>query len=103
MSWKYIIFQAGNREIPVIFPEDLVHSVMADAMRFYMMKVAHEMANGVLSREALAKLADELKPVSAGFVTLDIGSCSEGSETLKLKARPDDARRLRTHPYTHGI
>jgi hypothetical protein len=102
MSWKYIYFKAGNREFPVMFPEDMVHSVMADAIRFYMLKTANDMSNGMLSREALEKLADEVKPVSAGFVTLDIGSCSEGSETLKIKARPDDAKRLRTHSYTHG-
>lgn len=102
MSWKYVYFRAGNREFPVMFPEDMVHSVMADAVRFYMMKIANEMSNGVLSRAALEKLADEVQPVSAGFVTLDIGSCSEGSETLGLKARPDDAKRLRTHNYTHG-
>lgn len=102
---KYIVLQvidhypAGNltREIPLIFPELLVHKDMAD----------------LLTRSLRRDLPDgrirEIKPVAAGFLSsVAIGSsavdvCHGESETLKLASRPEDSQLIHMYDYEHGI
>lgn len=104
MSWKYIVMQVGNREVPVIFPEHMVHSLMAERMKDYFgLIVLEAMPLGLGTPDQLQRLTQMFKPVAAGSVELEIGACSGGSESLGLEARADDARFLRTYNYHHGI
>jgi hypothetical protein len=89
---KYVVIRVDHgdvgREIPVIFPESLVHSLVADA---------------IMQMEGVV----EFKPrvVSAGEVFIDDGiDCLGGSETLGVKSRgrKDDIL-IRSINYMHGI
>lgn len=102
MAWKYVIMRVGNNEVPIIFPEHLVHSAMADALRDYYAKIAQTMSGNLLSPQAIEKLKQEIVPVSAGEVRLDVGPCSGRSETLGVEAREDDGQFLNSYNYHHG-
>lgn len=105
MSWKYIILRTGNREVPIIFPDHLVHAQVADAIRGMYGQIAVEMSNGVIpmGSPAIQRLMDDIEPVAAGELTIDIGSASGRSETLGVESRPTDAKFLRSYSYHHGI
>ena len=65
---KYMIVQAGEREIPLLFAEEIFHL-------------------------DIAKLFDN-KVISAGFVSRERGGmleCYGGSESLEINSRPVDA------------
>ena len=90
---KYIVFRKryGSRsdleqEIPIIFPDQLTHSVMAE----------------VISRNPEMRGA---LPISAGFVSsLDMkAECHGESETLGLKSRPEDSNLINMFDYMRGI
>jgi len=89
---KYIMFrtQIGSEEqlIPVIFPKQLVHKLVASAM------VPCLRWHGL-----------EAEPASAGEVTIFGAevSCHGQSETLKLQSRPEDAAVIHNHDYLFGI
>ena len=81
-----------TRELPIIFPEALSHSVVAQA---FMRAIKEEQPN-----------IREMEPVSAGFLSsMDINYSVYGkSDTLKLESREDqDNRLISTLDYTHGI
>lgn len=88
---KYIMFKTKptgssyETLMPVVFPNNLVHAIVAQAMTRAFLE--HKMYS---------------RPVSAGFVTLD-GTCHGESETLKLKADPRDSHILSMHDYGAGI
>lgn len=93
---KYVVIEVtisdDVREMPIIFPNALVHSVVADAV--------------IVGMQEQWKNA-KYKAVSAGEISsMDVGdgSCSGGSETLKLKSRGKlDDHLIRMHDYMHGI
>jgi hypothetical protein len=103
MAWKYIVLRLANREVPIIFPESLVHRQVAEAITGMYAQTAVEMSNGMLTAAALDKLTEAIVPVAAGEVTLDIGKASGGSETLGVRSRPTDSAWLRNYSYHHGI
>ena len=89
MGFNYIIFRSPKqhgviREIPIIYPDILVHSDVAEAM----LKVPG---------------MEKFKPISAGSCTLMACSCEGGSSTLKLKSRKGDHNLINNYPYWHGI
>ncbi len=73
---KYIILEtAEGMRFPVIFPEILVHADVALFMS--------ELTDATIKRKA--------RPVSAGHIALGTDfTCSGGSDTLDMKARPQD-------------
>ena len=86
-DWKYIMFhdEKNNREMPVIFHNEMVHGETADGIR---------MANRHLRH---------IKPVSAGFVSLSVVSTFGRSETLDKESRDYDAGIMNILPYTGGL
>lgn len=92
---KYIMVQhdIGNgviQKLPIIFPKQLVHRFMAQAIVPYL-RHRHGF--------------DNVEVVSAGECNL-VGACvvcSGESETLKLKAAPGDADIIMTFDYTQGL
>lgn len=103
MAWKYIIVQVGNREVPLIFPGDLVHRLMFENYVDYFVGVALElMPQALVTKEAVENLRKAIKPISAGEISFDVGTCSGGSETLGLRAREHDAAFIRSYQYHYG-
>ena len=80
------------RELPIIFPDFIVHADMADAVV------------RLLRREH--KIPDA-RPVSAGFTSslyvAEPGSMHGVSESLNLYARPGDGAHTAGMDYSHGI
>lgn len=87
--YKYIILRVGGRDVPIIFPDHLVHSLVVDAMKQYYIKEARE-----LGREW-----GPITPVAAGSVDLTVESCHGESTTLNLKPRENDAAYLQYGGY----
>lgn len=85
---KYVVFKRKDREFPVLFPDILVHSMVAESLT-----AKHGPLHG-------------WQPVSAGFLSsLNVpAECHGSSETLKLKSRGDaDSKLIATVDYTHGV
>lgn len=97
MILKYVMFAYTTGEVqrlyPVIFPEQMVHALIAEAQRAY--------RHGSKTNWVRAT------PVSAGFVTQEIGSskwaCYGESESLKMKAHPEDAHIMNSFSYLFGV
>jgi hypothetical protein len=89
MAWKYIMVQVDDRAYPIIFPPELVHQEVWQRLRypFYQM----------------SKMKDP-EVVGAGFLE-GIACCIAmgESETLHIKARPEDTQIINNHPYEKGI
>lgn len=82
---KYIMFALDDRRLPVIFPDDLNHIDVAEALT--------------------AKLnMSRMRPVSAGSVDgLAVLAASGKSETLQMNSAPDDATVINVYPYCAGL
>lgn len=84
---KYIVLQVSmfsdmTVEIPIVFPENLVHSVVAEGFI------------GVLQKHYPEKV---IRPIAAGFVTSTVFGgqhCYGESETLKMSSRGGEDDRL---------
>lgn len=86
---KYICFRKPIsdgvfRDIPIIFPECLVHSLMAEALLD-----SEELADAVI--------------ISAGFVDIDCERTYGKSESLNVESRKSDRLLIDTYQYLHGI
>lgn len=103
MAWKYIVMQVGNREVPIIFPDHLVHKGIAQAMKLYFGQLALSASSGMMTRDALKKLIKDLQPVSAGSITFDVGKCAGKSDSLGVRSRPSDTDLIENFEYTHGL
>jgi hypothetical protein len=103
---KYIIIHVTDigsdggrveREVPMIFPDLLVHKEVAD---FTMRLLRREQPDGRMR---------VVKPVAAGFLSsMAIGHpdrqvCHGESESLGLKSRPQDSKLIHLFDYAHGI
>ena len=92
MGYSYIVFEVNTqglkRELPVIFPDIIVHADMAKAVA-----------------KACSEYFRSIKPVAAGQLDFDGGvECSGKSTTMKLASRGDKDRTLIvTMPYFHGV
>jgi hypothetical protein len=69
--------------IPIIFPNALVHSDVAEALA--------------------AALPVPVEIVSAGSVILNDAVCGGNSESLGLSAEPGDAEIINFNDYLHGL
>lgn len=109
---KYVMFTVTTkgkggrafltRKLPIIFPEDLVHKIVADYVGDLLQRV-----HGYV----------DVRPVSAGFIRLGGKLGLEGkritvedgvnvygtSESLKLSHDPEDARMITLYDYNHGL
>lgn len=89
MGFNYVVLRIADkgleRDIPIIYPDVLVHADVAAAL---------ERVPGL----------EKAVPVSAGNLILDVVSCSGRSSTLKLESRGDEDKSLiNSFPYFHGI
>lgn len=100
--WKYIVLKVGNQEVPFIFPAQMVHAMVADAMVSYFVSDAMIASGNRLSEAAIAKLRNQLKVVSAGDILIRVASTSGKSDTLQIGSRPVDFALINSFPYTHG-
>lgn len=88
MSWKYIMVKVDDRQIPILFPHELVH---ADVWKFLRRPLFDA-----------AKMGDPTV-VSAGFVEgMAVAIACGESETLDIKSREEDTRIINNHPYESG-
>lgn len=90
---KYVMFKAEfagmERLVPIIFPDTLVHAMMADHMK-------------ALIKESFS-VKGTISVVSAGDIDI-VGVRTHGkSETLKCAAKQSDARVISEYDYMHGI
>lgn len=84
---KYIMFREiihGNLEhqFPIIFPDEFVHSDIAEF-------ITNNKKGSI--------------PISAGFITFSEVDVSGESETLKLFANSDDEKTIEFYNYFHGL
>lgn len=74
MGWKYIVVRAGNQDIPVLFPDSLVHQDVAE--RICAIKDLRDRPGGS-------------KTIAAGSLCVMAHGVGGDSETLKLTSRGD--------------
>lgn len=90
MGMKYIIIKVKNREWPIIFPDMMVHSEVADSIEQHL-RLHHNV--------------DSI-PIAAGSISFFGGEvrCSGESDTLQLESRySEDEKLIRMFDYLHGI
>lgn len=102
MGFKYIIVKKGNQELPIIFPDSMVHSLMFKCIRA-MTKAEIKAMYPMATKKMLEDAADSLKVVGAGEITFDVGTATGSSETLGVQSRKGDKALIQSFPYTHGI
>ena len=81
---KYIVLDDGERELPIIFPDDMNHIDIATAITNL----------------------DEYKScrlVAGGFIQVGPSLCSGSSKTLAINSRPEDQALINGYDYSHGI
>lgn len=85
---KYIMFEVGKnkRKIPVLFPIDLTHRAVAEAIL-----------------PLLWRNYETATPSSAGDFDPRSGRCSGLSESLNVMSNPDDSQVIEMYNFTHGI
>lgn len=89
MAWKYIMFKAGIFKIPVIFPDKLVHQMVADA--------AMPMLKKTFPRSVISV-------VSAGTIEHVTADDPGGdSETLGIASDLEDENTINEYSYWHGV
>ena len=91
-DWKYVMLSDETdgtvRLMPVIFPAEMVHKDVAEAM------------------VRMAMRYDDPRlwiPRSAGFVQLMATSAHGESESLNLPSDPEDTRLINVRGYTGGV
>lgn len=92
---KYVMIRVAlrgmHRDIPVIFPDIMTHSAVAEKM-VEALNADHPRAT--------------VRPISAGFVSsLDCRvDCHGKSESLNMQSRGSlDGEIIRCHDYSHGL
>lgn len=90
---KYVMFKVRIGDLtkltPVIFPNDFVHSMVAEALTSY--------------RDTHGDVVIDGEPVSAGELSVGVGKCYGRSSTLNLDPRPDDDKLINAIDYSHGL
>lgn len=89
-DFKYVMFKVGDKFMPVIFPNELIHEEVGNDMR---------------------ELIDNTMPISdgsveihsAGFINFYTMSTFGKSDTLKKESMVGDADVINTYPYEGGI
>lgn len=93
-DWKYIMWEANGAKIPVIFPNALIHSDVADGM------------SRVIRQHVIAEGRNDWssKVLSAGFVSgmIVTGVHGESESMGGMKSIEDDRAVINTWPYTQG-
>lgn len=99
---KYIIVGVQHyhdsieREWPIIFPNNLVHAIMFDAMKAYFRQEAREVGGPDWT-------SPEVRIVSAGDINNVVTGVGGRSKSLKIASRPDDEEFIASIEYNAGI
>lgn len=89
MGWKYVVLSDGMFELPIIFPDALIHADVAEVLK---------------PKMPAAEKGRKWEVVSAGTIEMISATGVGGnSKTLNMKSRPDDAALILSYPYLHGI
>lgn len=92
MGYNYVILGLGDREIPIIYPDVLVHKQIAEAIQPLVEQMRGE------------EDVTPVKVVSAGSLQLTVNTCEGRSTTLNLESRGDtDEQQINCMPYWHGM
>lgn len=93
----------GDREVPIIFPNELVHSYVAGAMQLVV--EAHDPKKDLRPKQLEGFLERGVAPVvSAGFLEGMATAITMGeSESIGVKSRDEDARIINNYPYEKGM
>jgi hypothetical protein len=85
---KYVVLLVKKPEfkVPIIFPDMLVHSDVADHMK-HMLSVQHKF--------------DDVEVFSAGFI--ENGKCYGKSTSLGVESHESDTLLIKTYSYTQGM
>lgn len=93
MGFKYIVVQVGvdvKREWPIIFPDMLVHSQMAETIKTHLMR-NHKMTGRIVAAGTVSFFGGEV-------------NCHGESETLEIESRgEEDNSLIKMFDYLHGI
>ena len=81
---KYVMFNDGNRNIPVIFADTIAHISMAELVTNH-------------------KDCKSFRVVSAGFIHMNDTVCYGDSSTLNIQSRQEDSEIIQFYPYDHGL
>ena len=81
---KYVMFNDGLKNIPIIFPDIISHKGIADAF--------------MSSKEGKKCIV-----VSAGFIDVHVMEVSGCSQSLGIYSRPEDERIIRLYQWCFGI
>ena len=96
---KYVMFEVRMgtliKHVPVIFPNDLVHSMVAEALTTYRCKPFGD--------EEVGDLVIEGKVVGAGEVSVEVGKAHGFSSTLCIGPQEGDDSTINTIDYLHGL
>lgn len=85
MGFKYVMFNNGVSDVPIIFPDAMCHISIATAIT----------QQGEFKHYRL---------VSAGFIQLGVNVETYGkSETLNIESRPEDTIIIKHYPYMFGL
>lgn len=90
MGMKYIVLKIKDREWPIIFPDMMVHSDVAESMQLHVIRFHDERS----------------RVVAAGSISFFGGNvlCSGESETLGIESRgSEDEKLIKMFDYLHGI
>lgn len=91
MAWKYVMLKSGNFVFPVIFPDKLVHSDVAQVMKC----AVHQ----CLPNEDVAQV------ISAGSIDhVELVNLGGESMSLNVRSRGEvDKHAIELYSYVHGI
>jgi hypothetical protein len=81
---KYIVLDTGERELPIIFPDEMNHIDIATA---------------------ITNLGDykSCRLVAGGFIQMGSSLCFGSSQTLAISSRIEDQALINGYDYSHGI
>lgn len=92
-DWKYIMWEANGAKVPVLFPNVLIHSDVADMMSVVIRDHVITSQRSNWSSQV----------ISAGFISQLLVTGVHGkSETLELGSDEGDRSIINTWPYTNG-
>lgn len=100
---KYVVMKVGGQEMPVIFPNHMVHVEVAGAIKAMYAAIANAASGNILSQTARQEVINSVQAISAGDYNQISGECSGSSSTLNLPSRGKaDTRLIAMHDYTGG-
>lgn len=101
-DWKYVMIKSGDHSYPIIFPNALIHSHVAGAMKMVLDTL--DPKKDLRPRQLESMLENPNHQVTgAGFLNLAVTSTFGMSESLGLNSHEQDAAIINMWPYAQGL